>query len=228
MFIGHFAVAYAAKKVVPKVSLGTLFISAQLVDLLWPLFLLLGIEHVRIAPGITAFTPLDFYDYPYTHSLLGAFFWAILAAAFYYSVRRETKSAMVVGFVVFSHWLLDLATHRPDLPIGLGGGTLVGWGLWNSVPATMIVEIALFAAGVWIYLNSTRARDRIGTYGFWSLAVFLVMVYLANAFGPPPPSAQMIAIAGNATWLFVVWAYWIDRHRISLSPHSSSEVSSHE
>ena len=224
MFIGHFAVAFAAKRVVPKVSLGTLFISAQLVDLLWPPFLLLGIEHVRIAPGITAFTPLDFYDYPYTHSLLGAFFWAILAAALYCSVRRETKSALVVGFVVFSHWLLDLATHRPDLPIGLGRGMLVGWGLWNSIPATIMVEIALFVAGVWIYLKSTRAHDRIGTYGFWSLAVFLVMVYLANAFGSPPPSAQMIAIAGNATWLFVVWAYWIDRHRIVISLQSGCEM----
>jgi hypothetical protein len=216
MFIGHFAVAYAAKRVAPNVSLGTLFISAQLLDLLWPLFLLLGIEHVRIAPGITAFTPLDFYDYPYTHSLVGAFFWAILAAALYYRVRREIKPALVVVVVVFSHWLLDLATHRPDLPIGLGGGMLVGWGLWNSIPATMIVEITLFAAGVRIYQKSTRARDRIGIYGFWSLAVFLVIVYFANAFGPPPPNVEMIAVAGNATWLFVVWAYWIDRHRVSI------------
>src|SRR3989339_132004 len=121
MFIGHYAVALAAKKGAPKVSLGTLFIAAQLVDLLWPLFLLLGLEHVRIDPGNTAFTPLDFYDYPITHSLVGAVGWSMLLGGVYYGFRRERKSAVVIGLVVFSHWILDLITHRPDLPLGLGG-----------------------------------------------------------------------------------------------------------
>jgi hypothetical protein len=222
MFIGHFAVAYAAKKAAPKVSLGTLFISAQLVDLLWPLFLLLGIEHVRIAPGITAFTPLDFYAYPYTHSLAGVIFWTVLAGAVYYSVRRDKKSAMVIAAVVFSHWLLDLATHRPDLPIGFAGSPLVGLGLWNSIPATLLIELALFGLGIWTYLGSTRSKDRVGSYGFWGLAILLVLVYLANVFGPPP-SAEMIAIAGNATWLFVLLGYWIDKHRESVSTTKTEE-----
>ncbi|MCX6138656.1 MAG: hypothetical protein NTV54_14315 [Ignavibacteriales bacterium] len=217
MFIGHFAVAYAAKKAAPKVSLGILFISAQLVDLLWPLFLLLGIEHVRIAPGITSFTPLDFYDYPYTHSLVGALFWTMLAGVLYYSVRRDKKSAIVIGAAVFSHWLLDLVTHRPDLPLITEGGTVVGLGLWNSIPATIIIELALFCIGVWIYLRSTNAKDGVGKYGVWGLVILLVFVYLANAFGPPPPSAKLIAIAGNATWLFVLLGYWTDKHRTPVS-----------
>lgn len=213
MFIGHYAVALAAKKAAPKVSLGTLFIAAQLVDLLWPLFLLLGLEHVRIDPGNTAFTPLDFYDYPITHSLVGAIGWSMLLAGTYYGFRREKKSAVVIGLVVFSHWILDLITHRPDLPLGLGGDQMFGLGLWNSLPGTLVVEIGLFVGGIVLYLKSTEAKDRTGRYAFWGLIGVLGLIHIGNIFGPPPPSDFAIAIAGNALWLFVLWAYWTDRHR---------------
>jgi len=213
MFIGHYAVALAAKKGAPKVSLGTLFIAAQLVDLLWPLFLLLGLEHVRIDPGNTAFTPLDFYDYPITHSLVGAVGWSMLLGGVYYGFRRERKSAVVIGLVVFSHWILDLITHRPDLPLGLGGDQMFGLGLWNSLEGTLVVEIGLFAGGIILYLKSTEAKDRTGRYAFWGLIGVLGLIHIGNIFGPPPPDKLAIAIAGNALWLFVLWAYWIDRHR---------------
>jgi len=213
MFIGHYAVALAAKKGAPKASLGTLFIAAQLVDLLWPLFLLLGLEHVRIDPGNTAFTPLDFYDYPITHSLVGAVGWSMLLGGVYYGFRRERKSAVVIGLVVFSHWILDLITHRPDLPLGLGGDQMFGLGLWNSLEGTLVVEIGLFAGGIILYLKSTEAKDRTGRYAFWGLIGVLGLIHIGNIFGPPPPDKLAIAIAGNALWLFVLWAYWIDRHR---------------
>ena len=213
MFIGHYAVALAAKKAAPKVSLGTLFIAAQLVDLLWPLFLLLGLEHVRIDPGNTAFTPLDFHDYPITHSLVGAIGWSMLLAGAYYGFRREKRSAVVIGLVVFSHWILDLITHRPDLPLGLGGDQMFGLGLWNSLAGTLVVEIGLFAGGIVLYLKSTEAKDRTGRFAFWGLIGVLGLIHSGNIFGPPPPSDFAIAIAGNALWLFVLWAYWIDRHR---------------
>jgi hypothetical protein len=224
MFIGHFAVALGAKKAAPEVSLGTFFIASQLVDLLWPLFLLLGLEHVRIAPRVTAFTPLDFYDYPLTHSLASSIGWTVLAGGIYYLIRRDRRGAAVVGAAVFSHWLLDFATHRPDLPLAFGQGPYYGLGLWNSVPATLAVEIALFSAGIWLYWKSTSARDRAGSYGFWALAAFLLIAYFANVFGPLPTDAGLIAVAGNATWLFVVWAYWVDRHRVTVASAAISDT----
>ncbi|MFN0158100.1 MAG: hypothetical protein ACKVRP_08540 [Bacteroidota bacterium] len=213
MFIGHYAVALAAKKQAPQVSLGMLVLATQLVDLLWPLFLLLGLEHVRIVPGITLVTPLDFYDYPITHSLVGAVLWSLVLGGFYYGVRKHGRAAMVVGLCVFSHWVLDLIMHRQDLPLAYGGGPYFGFGLWNSLPATLIIEFGLLIVGVVLYTRTTVAVDRVGMYAFWGFIAFIAVIYVANVFGPPPPSEQMIAVAGNASWLFVLWAYWVDKHR---------------
>ena len=213
MFIGHFAVALAAKKAAPRTSLGTLLMAAQLVDLLWPLFLLLGLEHVRIDPGNTAVTPLDFYDYPLTHSLAAAVLWSLLLGILYRLIRRDLRGAFVVGACVLSHWVLDFLTHRPDLPLWFTGSTRLGAGLWNSVAGTVVVEAGMFAAGVALYVRTTRRRDRTGSYAFWSLVAVLFAIYCVNLFGPPPPDPQAIAIAGNAAWLFVLWAYWADSHR---------------
>ncbi len=221
MFIGHYAVALGAKDLTPKVSLGTLFLAAQLADLLWPLFLILGLEHVRIDPSNTAFTPLDFYDYPISHSLVGAIAWSVVMGGLYYAIRKDLKTSGVLGLVVFSHWILDFITHRPDLPFGLGVNLTFGLRLWNSVSGTMIVEGALFIAGIALYLRATSAKDNIGRYGFWSLIILLVLIYLASIVGPPPPSESSIAIVGNLGWLFVIWAFWIDRHRsVSAQVHS--------
>ena len=212
MFIGHHAVAFAAKPIAPRVSLGTLFAATIFLDLLWPIFLLLGIEHVRVAPGNTAFTPLDFYDYPWTHSLLAVLGWSIAAAIVYRLVRKSTRDAVIVGAAVLSHWVVDFIAHRPDLPLW-PGGPKVGLGLWNSVSATIAVEVAIFIAGLALYLRATRARDRIGTVALASLVVFLGIIYVLNLTSPPPPDAKSIAIAGLAQWLFVPWGIWIDRHR---------------
>ncbi|HUR79289.1 MAG TPA: metal-dependent hydrolase [Thermoanaerobaculia bacterium] len=206
MFIGHHAAAFAAKRFAPGVSLGTLFAAAILLDLVWPVFLLLGIEHVRIAPGITAFTPLDFYDYPITHSLLAAIGWSV---AFAILVRRQP---VIVGATVLSHWVLDFVTHRPDLPLW-PGGPKYGLGLWNSVAGTILIEVGLFAAALIVYLRMTRARDRAGRVSLWLLVAFLAMVYIANLYSPPPPGTTAIGWAGLAQWLFVPWGFWIDRHR---------------
>jgi len=212
MFIGHFAVGLGAKRWAPQVSLGTLFLAAQFIDLLWPTFLLLGLERVRIAPGITPFTPLDFEHYPWSHSLLLVMIWSGLFAGLYYTLRRNPRAAAVLGIVVLSHWILDLLTHRPDLP-WWPGSTRVGLGLWESIPATLAVELILFVLGILIYLRTTRARDRIGRWAFWGLVVFLIAIYAANQLGPPPPSVEAIAWIGHAQWLMIAWGYWIDRHR---------------
>ncbi len=214
MFIGHFALAYGAKKAAPKVSLGWLFLAAQLADLVWPTLVLLGIEKVVVAPGITAFTPLDFVSYPYSHSLVAITGWALALAVAYVLARRgRAREGLVLAALVVSHWVLDAISHRPDMPLTLGGAERIGLGLWNSVPGTIAVEAAMFAVGVAVYLKSTTAADRTGRIAAWALVGFLAVVYAANVFGPPPPSALAVAWAGESIWLLVAWAWWSDRHR---------------
>ena len=214
MFIGHFAVAFVAKRTAPAVSLGTWFIACELVDLIWPVFLLLGIETVVISPGIMAFTPLDFVNYPWTHSLLMCAVWALAMGTLYWALRSDKVDAIVIGIVVLSHWFLDAIVHRPDLPLAPGSDVKVGLGLWNSVPATLVLESAMFAAALWFYAAGSRARDRIGQFGFLAIVVLLVISYVSAAFGPVPPSVAAIAGAGIAGGLlFGGLGYWVDRHR---------------
>ena len=218
MFIGHFGVGFAAKKVTPKPSLGTLFFASQFVDLLWPLFLILGWETVRIDIGNTVVTPLAFENYPISHSLLAVIIWAAVFAGIYYLIRKDIKSTLWLGVLVLSHWVLDLITHRPDLPLLPGFESVkVGLGLWNSLPGTLILEVGIFLAGVYLYLRVTRAKDKTGTYAFWGLVFFLLLVYVNNLFGPPPPAVEPIGYVGLAQWLLVAWGYWIDRHRTAAS-----------
>jgi hypothetical protein len=183
-------------------------------DIVWPVLVLAGIEHVRIDPGNTAFTPLDFFDYPWSHSLALSAAWSVLFALAFF--REGRRAAMILGLLVFSHWVLDFVTHRPDLPLWPGSATMLGLGLWSSVPATIAIESAMFAAGVWIYALTTRPRDAIGVFALWGLVFVLGVIYVMNAFGPPPPSVTAIGIAGIAgAALFTAWSWWIDRHRTS-------------
>jgi hypothetical protein len=218
MFIGHFAVALAAKRAAPAASLGTLFAAAQTADLLWPTFVLLHAEHVEIRPGATAVTPLEFVSYPYSHSLVALAVWGALFAGGYALVARARGRAgwaapLTLFARVLSHWVLDVFTHAPDMPVTLTGPTRLGLGLWSSLPGTLVVELVMFALGLGIYVRATRARDRTGRLALAGLAVFLLVSYLANVFGPPPPSVRVIAWAGEAMWLLVLWAAWADRHR---------------
>ncbi|HKA87514.1 MAG TPA: hypothetical protein VKE22_07600 [Haliangiales bacterium] len=213
MFIGHFAVGLAGKRAAPRTDLGLLILAPVFLDFVWPIFLVTGIESVRIDPGNTAFTPLDLHDYPWSHSLGMAIVWSVLFGLVYHAATRYRRGAVVLGLGVFSHWVLDFVTHRPDMPLYPGSATFVGLGLWNSVAGTMVVEIAMFAAGAAIYATATRAKDRVGTFAFWALVGVLGVLYVASAFGPPPPSVAAIEIAGFVGYLFVPWGWWIDRHR---------------
>jgi len=215
MFIGHFALAFGAKRAAPTVSLGLLFVACELADLLWPLFVLLGIERVVVQPGVTVVTPLDFASYPYSHSLLTLCIWGIAFGGIYVALRRAPLAAGVtLALLVVSHWPLDVLTHRPDMPVmPTAGTTHVGLGLWNSFWGTVVVEVAMFAAGVALYLRTTRERSRAGVIVLWSLIAFLLVVYFGNLFGPPPPSAAMVAWSAQALWLVMAWAWWADRLR---------------
>ncbi|HYD93707.1 MAG TPA: metal-dependent hydrolase [Noviherbaspirillum sp.] len=213
MFIGHFGIGFGAKAATPGISLGTLFLAAQFLDLLWPTLLLLGVETVRIAPGNGSLTPLVFEHYPFSHSLLAVLAWAAAAALLYGALRREWRGALLMALLVVSHWLLDAIVHQPDLPLYPGSATFVGLNLWASLPKTLAIELPLFGFGVWLYARSTRAQDAAGKWGFWSLVAFLLLIHAGNLFGEPPPSSDAIAWVGQAQWLLVLWGYWVDRHR---------------
>lgn len=213
MFIGHFALGFAAKRAAPRTSLATLVGAAQLADLLWPVLVALGVERVTIDPGNTAFTPLDFVSYPYSHSLVTLCVWGAAFAWIYRRRSGDTQAAWVIAVLVASHWVLDFVTHRPDMPL-YPGGPRVGLGLWNSIVATIAIECAMFVAGVVIYLRATRPSDAVGRWAFFGLAAFLVLAYSGNVLGGPPPSIAAVWIVGLlGGTLLLLWCWWADRHR---------------
>lgn len=204
---------FAAKRWLPGVSLAALFGAAQFADLLWPVLVAVGIEHVRIDPGNTASTPLDFISYPFSHSLVMLIIWGVV---FGWICRRMTgvnRALPIVLALVVSHWVLDAITHRPDMPL-YPGGPKFGFGLWNHVVATKVVEIAMYVSGVWIYLRVTTARDAIGRWAVLSLATLLLVGFLVSSAPPPSVTALWIAaiVLGGLT---IVWSWWADSHRTS-------------
>ena len=222
MFIGHFALGFAAKKAAPRTSLATLFVAAQLADILWPIFLAFGLEQVLIVPGKTPVTPFDFVSYPLSHSLLMLAVWGALFAGVYFYRKRDSRAAWIIFALVLSHWALDWITHIPDMPVWPGGPVL-GLGMWQSLPLTLVVELALYAAGVAIYARSTRARDRQGVIGFSVLVFLLLAAYVWSDFSAPPPSVQalwMTAMLGSIVTLVLAW--WADRHRESVVRSTSA------
>jgi hypothetical protein len=213
MFIGHLALGFAAKRAAPRVSLAMLFTAAQFADILWPILIAIGIEQVRIAPGFTAFTPFDFISYPFSHSLMFLILWGVALGLVYRLTTGNRKAVAVIAALVVSHWVLDWVTHIPDMPL-VPGGAKYGLGLWNSIPATLIVEIVLYVIGLRVYVRATRARDGVGRWGFVSLAVFLLVVYLATIRTVPPsiPALSVSALIGVA--VLTLWSWWADAHRI--------------
>jgi hypothetical protein len=214
MFIGHFAVAFAAKRVAPRASLGATFVAAQLADLLWPIFLLLGVERVRISPTPQSpFLTLDFTSYPWSHSLVTELALGVALGALAFAVTRDRRAAVALALLVPSHWILDLVVHVPDLPLYPGGDARLGLGLWRNPTATLILELSMMAAGVWIYSRSTRARSGRGWLSLWLLVVFLLGIYALSLVSPPPPSVTALAVTGLIGWPLALWPWWVDRRR---------------
>ncbi|MDQ2670028.1 MAG: hypothetical protein M3Y31_05300, partial [Gemmatimonadota bacterium] len=217
MFIGHYGVAFALKRAEPRLSLGTLFLAVQLVDLLWGFALLLEWERARIEPGWTAASPLRFLSYPVTHSLLAGVLWGLAAGALYYSWPtrnswHHARAAAIVAAAVVSHWFLDLIVHVPDLPVAGDQSTKLGLGLWRSVPATLLVELLVLGAGAALYVQLQRRRGRLRLVPFAVLTGLLVVIQLANILGPPPPSMNAVAASAIVGFpLFALAAAWVDR-----------------
>ena len=214
MLLGHFGVAFAAKKAAPKVSLGTLFVATLFLDLNCISFILFGIEKIRYDPGNTAVTPIDFVHFPFSHSLLATLVWTALFVAIYRKLRPHSKGVLWVGLLIISHWVLDFISHGPDLALYPGNTLTVGLGLWNSVPATLITEGLLFASGVLLYLQSTKAKDKIGTVGFWGLIFCLTAMYFVVVFALGEPTNLLLGLAAFGLNIIIGWAYWLDSHRV--------------
>jgi FtsH-binding integral membrane protein len=214
MFIGHFGVGFAGKKFTKTTSLGTLFIAAQFLDLLWPTLLLLDVEHVAIKPGPGQAQPLDFIDYPISHSLVMVVLWSVLFGVVYWLIKKDKKAAVVLGICVFSHWILDFIVHLPDLPLYPGNSPLLGLSLWNSKIFTVLLEGFIFITGILFYMQTTRAKNKTGSIVLWILISLLTFFYIMNLFGPPPPGVSAIAWGSQAQWLFVILAYWADNNRV--------------
>jgi membrane-bound metal-dependent hydrolase YbcI (DUF457 family) len=213
MFAGHLGAALVAKSVEPRPSLSAYVAAAYGLDMLWPLFLLAGIETVRIEPGATAFTPLAFVSYPWSHSLLLSVIWATLAAVLTARFLKARRAAPVLGFIVISHWLLDWITHVPDLPLW-PGGPVEGLGLWRSLLATFVVEGAVFAAAIAVYVRRVPARDAAGRWSFVGLVALVAAIWTSSPFSPPPPgTGAIVAVGLAAAALLPAWAAHIDRHR---------------
>src|SRR5712691_9531853 len=201
MFVGHYGVSFAAKRGDRTIPLWAGFVAVQLLDVFWSLFVFVGIEKVRIVPGITASNPLDLYYMPYTHTLVAALLWSLGAS------RR-------VALAVFSHWVLDLVVHRPDLPL-YDNAAKVGLGLWNHPAPAFLLEVAVLFGGMFLYLRSTTATTRLGRYGMPVFGVVMLAVQAFVFFGPPPSSDRAAAVTALGSYLlFAAVAVWLERRRV--------------
>lgn len=213
MFIGHFGLGFAVKAVAPRTSLGSLFLASEFLDLLWPVFMIMGIEGVMILPNTDTIIPIGFTNFPFSHSLAFVVLWSVLFIVMTFAMRQDWRSSIIMGLVVASHWLLDAIVHIPDLQLFPGSHIRFGLCFWSSYAATLVSEFGIFFIGVWFYVRTTRADGRRGAYGLGFLVLILVMIYLASIFDPPAPSVQAIEWTNISIWLFVIWGYWLERHR---------------
>jgi len=215
MFLGHYGPSFLAKRADQGISLWVLFVAVQLLDVFWGVFVLLGIEKVRIVPGFTKTNALDLYYMPYTHSLPGALAWAIAAGAGYLLLTRSRRGALLVGAAVFSHWPLDLLVHRPDLAL-YDNAAKVGLGLWNYPFLTLAIEGALVLGSLALYMKSTRALKGSARY---AMPVFISAVFgiqAAMAFGSPPPSDHAMAVTALGSYALLAGVIaWLERGRAS-------------
>jgi hypothetical protein len=199
MFVGHYAVALAAKRFTPRTSMGLLFIAVQLLDIIWAPLILFGVEHARVVPGLMPASALDLYDMPWTHSVVAAFAWS-------WFTFRFSKNP-VLGACIFSHWILDFVSHRPDLPL-FRGGTKVGLGLWRFREASFLLEAALLIGGLLIYEGSTTAKTPAGRYAMRAFVGVLIVVEAFNLYGPVPANILQVAISAEVAYLVLAAVAW--------------------
>jgi hypothetical protein len=230
VFLGHYGVALALKRAEPKLSLGTLFLAVQLSDLLWGVFLLLGWEHAQIVADITPATPVEFTDYPISHSLVGTIAWSLAAAALYYSwptrdTQHHWRASVIVGLAVFSHYPLDVLVHLPDLPLAGNDSPKIGLGFWSHPTATWIAELLVFGVGLGLYVTRRSQRNPLRPWRVAVVVTLLLGTYVASVLGPPPPNMTVVAVADLGFLLLIaLLAAWADR-RAPRAPLESQRLS---
>jgi hypothetical protein len=208
LFTGHYSFSFAGKSAEKRIPLWLLFLAVQWIDVMWSIFVLLGIEKVRIVPGITASNALDLYYMPYTHSLLGVLCWSALAYVVCQLVPslRGKRTGLIVAGAVFSHWILDLIVHRPDLALYDSVGKM-GFGLWNYRGAAFALEMAVLLGGAaMLYRNATHRGRLIG------FAIFLAALQVFGTFFfPSPPSDHAAAMTALVSYIVLaLMAWWVD------------------
>jgi membrane-bound metal-dependent hydrolase YbcI (DUF457 family) len=215
VFVGHLAVGLAAKHRAPAVSLGWFIAAVTLLDLIWPILVILGVETVSIVPGATAFTPLIFDSYPWTHSLVMSVVWGLVFVAIARWRGVPTSIAPLLVMLVVSHWVLDFISHAPDMPLWPGNSPRLGLGLWNSIPLTLLIEGAIWLAGIAIYVLTKAARGERPRWPFWSLIGLCTVMWITSPYQSPPPSVRALGWFALIGWIVVPWAAWADRPRRS-------------
>lgn len=213
MLVGHLAVGLIAKPYEPKISLGTWILAALLSDFIFFTLLIAGIEHVEVVPGANVNRAVG-RDIVYSHGLLMNLVWATLFASIYFLRSRYSRRALLLFAVVLSHWVLDVISHRPDMPIAPGTHQVFGLGLWNSLPATLIVEGGFWLLGIIVYARATQALGRTGTYAYWIGFALLTLIWRGNISGGIDPNPVKAGIGGLIVFgLMVVWGHWMNRLR---------------
>jgi len=215
MLYGHIAVGFAAKPLAPNVKLGYLLVAATAIDVLCGVFLLAGIEGVDA--GGASFIP-------WSHGLFMAGVWPLLGFTLAFLLTRNGRTGLIIGALVFSHWVLDFISHPmgmgqklpPDLPLLFGGSPKVGLGLYNSLPAALVTEFGIFIAGILVYLLRTRARDRLGRRALGVLILFIFLLALPAAF----PNFEFVPTL--ALILLLPLGNWVDRHRTLVASNTGA------
>jgi hypothetical protein len=211
MLLGHVAAGLAGKKFAPRVSLGTLVLAGTLSDLVFTVLVIAGVEHLRIVPGITAVNPFDLYDYPFSHGLLANVVMAILFGGFYFLIKKDTRSSIVLGLVVLSHWVLDVISHRPDMALIGNEGPKVGLGLWNSFAGSVAVELVLFLAGLILYLRATKPRRALSYLPLSLFILYSAFMFTGWLLGTIPENLTVVYISsGIMMIMYLALAYWTD------------------
>lgn len=216
MFVGHYAAALALKKFEKRVSLGVLFLAVQFVDIVFFPLVLLGVERLNIIENFTSSTHFELEYMPFTHSLLATLFWSGAAyALFRWVLVKKNSVAVVIALAVFSHWVLDLIVHTPDLPLWSDASTKFGLGLWDHPVMTYALEAILLLGGLWLYLSSTSATSKTGKYGMAIFVLLLLLVNVLNIFGPLQGDSKLaLSITAVTSYLiFASVAFWLDKKR---------------
>ncbi len=213
MLVGHFAIGLIGKRIEPRVSLVTWVLAALLADIILFPLLILGIERFEAVPGAELNRVIG-SDIVFSHSLLMDLIWGVVFAASYFFRRHSSRAALLLFAAVVSHWVLDFISHRPDMPLAPGIEKVYGLGLWNSFPATLVVEGGFWLLALVLYARATRPTGWMGVIVLWVGALLLTIVWNANIHGGIDPNPVSAGVGGLIFFsLLVAWAYWTNRLR---------------